>query len=221
MANPNACRAAGVKTTKAPLCKGRKAGEWVWPTDTAGYDRRISLSGAEKKSLGSIASRKTGGGWHKWERSSLSRLLKPLQDALFHIGSRNKVRQNVLRIVIVEMHRKQRAYWGWSQLEWSSFFCPSWREFVAKHPGEKECRSNLMAAAYLLGLFDDLKAIGSFKRSTLAEYVFGKEHLGSACQKVLQTLETCGYRSCKSRPYGLRQCVSELLLRQRSPTSRI
>lgn len=74
-----------------------------------------------------------------------------------------------------------------------------------------------MATAYLLGLFDDLKTIGSFKRSTLAEHVFGKKGLASACQKVLQTLETCGYRSCKSQPYGLRQCVRELLLRQRSP----
>jgi len=215
MANPNACRAAGVKTTS--ICKSRKTDEWFFPTGTAGYDRRISLSGTEKKALGFIAARKAGGGWHNWERSSLSRLLKPLQDALLHIGSRNKVRQNVLRIVIVEMHRKQRAYWGWSQPEWSNFFCPSWREFVAKYPGEKQCRSHLMAAAYLLELFDDLKTVGSFKRSTLAEHIFGEDRLGSACQKVLQTLETCGYRSAKSRPYGLRQCVSELLLRQRSP----
>ena len=114
------------------------------------------------------------------------------------------------------MHRKQRAYWGWSQPEWSNFFCPSWREFVAKYPGEKQCRSHLMAAAYLLELFDDLKTIGSFKRSTLAEHIFGEDRLGSACQNVLQTRETCGTEA-KSRPYGLRQCVSQLLLRQRSP----
>ena len=110
MAGPNACRAAGVKTTS--ICKSRKTDEWFWPTGTTGYDRRISLSGTEKKALGLIAARKAGGGWHKWERSSLSRLLKPLQDALLHIGSRNKVRQNVLRIVIVEMHRKQRGILG-------------------------------------------------------------------------------------------------------------
>lgn len=107
MANPNACRAAGVRTTKASICKSRKTDEWFWHTGTAGYDRRISLSGAEKTALASIASR-TGGGWHQWARSSLSRLLEPLQDALIYVGSRDKVRQNVLRIVIVEMHRKQR-----------------------------------------------------------------------------------------------------------------
>lgn len=217
MASADACGAGRVKTAKTVPIQSKKANQVRPPIDMSGYDRGICLSAAEKKALAWIASRHAGGKWHAWARSSLSRLLTPVQEILIQFGSRDRVRRSVLRIAVVAMHRKQKAYWGWSQPEWSDFFCSSWREFVRKHSGEKECRSSLMAVVYLLGLFDDLRVLGPFKRSTLAEHLFGSRQVDAACQKILHALETCGYRSCNSRRSGLRQCISELLLRQRSP----
>jgi integrase len=191
---------------------------WHWPLDVARYDRCPDLRPDERTSIARIARRvRPGAEWPQRIRCVLGRLRLPLEDAMAYLDVCDRTQRSALRILVLEMHRRQKAFWGWSQGQWAEMLCPSAAEFLSRHTSEHDCRSNLVAFGYLLNLFDDFNALGPFRRSTLAENIFGAVRLARAFGRVIEAIRRCGYQSHKAHGESIRQCLSEVLLRGRSP----
>jgi hypothetical protein len=180
---------------------------WHWPLDVARYDRCPDLRPDERTSIARIARRvRPGAEWPQRIRCVLGRLRLPLEDAMAYLDVCDRTQRSALRILVLEMHRRQKAFWGWSQGQWAEMLCPSAAEFLSRHTSEHDCRSNLVAFGYLLNLFDDFNALGPFRRSTLAENIFGAVRLARAFGRVIEAIRRCGYQSHKAHGESIRQC---------------
>jgi hypothetical protein len=82
--------------------------------DLSRYDRTPELTCDERR----IASH-----WAAPERPvitkrQLPRLYAPLADVLLHENAERGEGSATIKIILIEVGRTQRAYWGWSEQEW-------------------------------------------------------------------------------------------------------
>ena len=91
--------------------------------DLQGYDRTHTLSESELHHMQLLVAwaQKGNRGWHKEARPALHRLLRPLEDALDHLGAVNTVkrkytiRTTVICLLIRAMVRHAESFWAFSQ----------------------------------------------------------------------------------------------------------
>jgi hypothetical protein len=153
----------------------KDGGEWRWPLDIAMYDRRPHLLSREREELTLLVhrfqARRTC--WPKRTYKELHRLLHPLNDVLNLIGCHISSRRGALRLLLAEMHRRQRSFWGWTKEEWLETLCPDAAAFEVRYHRGAHCRPGMMAVAYLLCGFSDILALGQFYQPAFARKVFG------------------------------------------------
>src|SRR5262249_48272920 len=104
----------------------------------------------------------------------------------------------------------------WGQDEWLDIFAPDSPTFMRKHGRSDNHRLQLVALAYLLCDFRDLRAIGRYIHRALANKVFGAEPVDAAVDRVCKELFQWGY----GESIGRREIPNVLcaaLLRNRSP----
>ena len=153
---------------------------FTWPIDVTSYDCSPQLTEVEQQEIALVAARSGGpgnsGGQPKHSSQVLHRLLTPLEDICQKIqenytnGTNQNRRESTIRAFVLEMNRRQTAFWAWSEREWVEFIAPSLEIFNARlgwswrrdSKPEAGTRTRVLLAAYLLGaLTCDCKRPGS------------------------------------------------------------
>jgi hypothetical protein len=118
--------------------------------------------------------------------------------------------------MLVEMHKRSRAYWGWTQEEWMEILCPSSIEFHDRYRHtNRHTRHMLAAALYLLSLFDDFRSLGIIDRTALACRIFGRFRVQNAIQRVVNLIRSWGYGRYEAN--DIQWAVCTVLLANKSP----
>lgn len=199
--------------------------EWVSPIDLARYDRAQTLSLREADALRILAEEVRGWRRPRTRRSvwrALDRLVRPLADVgtIVSTPSRHQRRSAdtavaaVLRMCAVE----HSPYWAWSSRTWVRVLGATQAEFHAVHPPwvDRQVRHYLIALAYLLDCFTDLRQLGNYQRLRLAEKIFGPVRIRAAVNRLATVLSGWGYQDAQTgRPFPRVLC--EILLVNRSP----
>lgn len=195
----------------------RPDSEWRWLVDLRAYQRRPSLSLAEREALALLNGRFRLGlkAWPEPARAALARLLRPLYDVLEVTGACRAARNSAVHLTVEEMHQRQTTFWAWGESEWLEVLCPSEREFHVRHRWSGNCRQYVIAAGYLMCGFTSLHAIGTFFQYRLAIKVFGREAVDTAMRRVRDELRGIGYGS-RAKNYVPNALYWALLL-NRSP----
>ncbi|MFN8475527.1 MAG: site-specific integrase [Anaerolineae bacterium] len=190
---------------------------WHWPVDITAYRRASDLSALEAAELAYLVHRHavSNGHWAPRSYQVLERLRRPVMDVLALTGADEQTRSTTLTVIVAEMHRRQRAFWGWTSDEWVETLCASGAAFEQRHATTHSCRAHLLALSYLLCDFQGLAALGAFDRLALARKVFGVSWVDQAVQRVFDIVTRWGYRPTQAKI--VYRAVSEALLANRSP----
>ncbi len=193
---------------------------WRWPINLAIYDRTPSLSEAERSEL----NRRLGQGMLQIRQPSkaiLHRLVRPIHDALVLVRPTASIYNNTIHLMLMEMHRRGTAFWGWSLEEWCESVCPSNAAFLVRHGRaharhHHDSRPYLPFLAYLLCSPSPLDPLLELVQMVpVARKVFGEELLDGALQRLKSILSAWGYQQKDQRSFDA--CVGYLLLRNQSP----
>jgi len=212
----------------------REGTSFTWPIDVASYDRSPQLTAAERQTLALVAGRSGGpgnnGGQPRLDSQILHRLLTPLEDICQHIqenytnGTNQNRRASTIRAFVLEMHRRQTAFWAWSEGEWIEFIAPSLEVFNTRlgwswrrdSKPEAGTRTRVLLAAYLLGALPDVRVCGTHLPYTkLAHLAFGKPWLSPELDQIVTHLRSVGYAPQKAFEITRPACI--VLLLARSP----
>lgn len=197
---------------------------WTWPLRLDCYDRTSSLSVSEREALSTLVQRhspRRRGTWPIAVETALHRLLWPLQETLDYLDIPRNKHGVVMRVLIVEMQRRQTSFWAWSDDEWVETIALTRETFVKQnaHSSAVLGRSEVLAIAYLLCDFTSLFLFPKQRvhRHTLARNVFGKEALNHADQRVYAVMQGWGYAQRSSAWSELDNTLCTALLLNCSP----
>lgn len=145
----------------------------------------------------------------------LEQLLLPVQEALEASHAHPRMRLDVRRVLLVEMHRRRGPFWNWTPEEWFEVLCRTAIAFAERYPGAAMCRQQVLTVAYLLCGFTDFHKLGAFLRKTLADTTFGAQRMEATIQRVVEGTRLWGLT--RQHDLALHSVVREALLVNRSP----
>ena len=120
-----------------------------------------------------------------------------------------------MTVLILEMHQRHTAFWGWTRAEWLEIFCCSTKAYHRKYPTVMTfSRPILMAATYLLKVFDGFRDVGMIDRTALACRIFGRSRIQGAIKRVVDLICSWGYTG---RGSDVQWAVCTALLASKSP----
>lgn len=208
---------------------------WSWPIDLTSYDRSPGLTEVERQEIALVAARSGGpgnsGGQPKHSFQVLHRLLTPLGDICQKIQenytdwTNQNRRASTIRAFVLEMNRRQTAFWAWSEREWIEFIAPSLEVFNARlgwswrrdSKPEAGTRTRVLLTAYLLEVLPDVRVCGTHLPYTkLARLAFGEQWLSPAIDRIVTHLRSVGYAPQKAFEITRPACI--VLLLARSPS---
>ena len=118
--------------------------------------------------------------------------------------------------MLVEMHKRRSAFWGWTPEHWLEILCPTSIEFHDRYRHtSRHTRHILVAALYLLGLFDDFRKLGIIDRTALACRIFGRARVQGAIQQVVDRIRSWGYGRFQAK--DVQWAVCTVLIANKSP----
>ena len=193
---------------------------WHWPVDIAHYDRSPDLGEAERAELKRVMGRKP---FHLYPSTKvlLHRLLQPIQDVFTVTHLSPNICPDTVRVLVVEMYRRGKTFWAWSEEEWVDIIGPSYTAFARRYGrsygvGQHPARRELPVLAYLLCSLADIDPLlGPFAIAPIARKVFGKATIDAHVQQLTAALGAWGYR--EKNHHDFIACLCYLLLRNRSP----
>ena len=197
---------------------------WSWPLDVEIYDRAPALSSQEKEALTAFLLPRR----HLAQMVStvsqqgkLVRLMQPLSDVFAAIEGDEQAKIESTHLLLRMCARAGQPFWAWEHPTWLRVLGMSLEDFFTIHkPGNQTgIRQYVIAAAYLLGCFRDLPALGGIEMVKLAYKVFGRERLEANLAPVVWVNEQWGY-SQGGRVAALRSLVAEVLLLNGNPNIR-
>jgi len=213
-----------METLKKPLVPEVLMTPWTWPLDVAIYDRTPALSSEEREALAAfllprrdrVQMVNTAS-----QQGKLIRLMQPLSDVFAVIEGDKQAKINSIHLLLRVCAGEGQPFWAWEHPTWLRVLGTTRSEFFTIHqPGNlTEIRQYIIAAAYLLGCFRDLPALGGIEMVKLAYKVFGRERLEANLAPIVRVNEQWGY-SQGGRVAALRSLVSEVLLLNGSPDIR-
>ena len=195
---------------------------WTSPLHLNAYDKCPTLSQDERQALQTLAEsqRRWGDGGAKGAsqvRGALRRLLAPVEEALTIVPGKPSDKDMAAAALLRACRREGYAYWGWPPEVWQRILGPSQAQFLRENGSliDGAGRQYLIAAAYLLGCFRQVRLLGNFKRLALARKVFGHQVVEAVLQLVQETLSGWGYAAGQNT--ALMSTVCEALLLNQSP----
>lgn len=118
--------------------------------------------------------------------------------------------------LVLEMHLRRTSYWTWSPDVWLEILCAQALEFQGRYRWTtRHARHALVTATYLLGLFDDFRALGIIDRTALACRIFGRERMESTIKRVIDIIRSWGYGRFEAKDIQWALCT--VLLANKSP----
>ncbi len=175
---------------------------------SASYDRSPELTTIECAALEYVALHQGGRGLDRDYRK-LERLVRPIYDVL-DAGARPhpSLYCQTRRRICIDMHRRRKAYWAWSEDEWV--------ETVLM--GGDGYRTFLFAVAYVLGGLSGPRVLENDQYPTkTARRVFGDSAVDAALDRVGRVVEGWGYQRRGDSFRYLCSAVCWALLIARSP----
>ena len=195
---------------------------WTSPVELNAYNRYPTLSQNEEQALQTLAKsqRRWGNGGSEGASQiqyGLRRLLEPVEDALAVMPGRHSDKDTAAAALLRACQRERCAYWGWSSAVWQRILGYSQAEFFCENGSlvDGAARQYMIAAAYLLGCFRQVRLLGNFDRLALARKVFDAETVKTALKPIQETLSGWGYAA--SQNTALASTVCEALLLNESP----
>ena len=197
-------------------------GYWASPMELNGYDKDLALTEREKQALQALAEsqRRWGDGGAQGAsqiRDALHRLLEPVEDVLAVMPGSRSDKAMAAAALMRACLREGCSYWGWSPEVWRRILGHTQAQFFCEHGPlvNGGGRQYLIAIAYLLGCFRQVRLLGNFDRIALAKKVFGHQAVEAALRPVQETLSGWGYAAAQNT--ALMSTVCEALLLNQSP----
>jgi hypothetical protein len=167
---------------------------WSWPVDPTIYDQRAELQNNESAALEYLVSRQLYGHFLGRVRRDLARLTQPVLDVVAATGTPKQSGGGAMGALVLEMHLRRTSYWAWSREEWIETLRPTGRDFTARYTWTtRHARQALVTSTYLLGLFDDFRALGIIDRTALACRIFGRQRTETQIKCVVDVVRSWGY----------------------------
>jgi integrase len=195
---------------------------WTSPVELNAYDKDPTLSPTEQQALYvlSESQRRWGDSGREGARrirEALHRLLDPVEDALALVPGKHSDKGMAAAALLRACQRKGCAYWGWSPEVWCQILGRTQAQFFCEHGClvDGAGRQYMIAVAYLLGCFRQVRLLGDFDRAALARKVFGLQAVEEALNPVQESLSGWGYAAEQNT--GLMSTVCEALLLNQSP----
>jgi hypothetical protein len=171
--------------------------QWRWPIDASIYDRTAGLYPREKGELARLVCRNRFGCWSQTAQEALSRLRGPVYDVLKIIEARPGNWCTATTVLLLDMHRRQTSFWGWTGSQWIETIGTSPSEFCKRHSLiDDTIRPYLAAVAYLLECFHDISSLGIINHINLARHVFGAARVNAAIRQVVDMTTAWGFGKC-------------------------
>lgn len=197
-------------------------GHWQWPLlDPAGYERRAVPDGAEQAALREFAACIEEGRSREAYRlvlgatladTPLTPLVAPLCDLLDVIGATTSRRHMTMRVLLLEVYRRQSVYWSWQRSDWFEILGEDAEVFWKRHHVARECRQQVIAASYLLGDCTDFRP-HLIDHVVLARAIFGKASVELAIARVEEGLKQANMPVFAQLP----RLLCQVLLTNHSP----
>ena len=125
-------------------------------------------------------------------------------------------RAGALTVMLVEMHKRQRAFWGWTADEWLEILWCSTSAFrKCYRQTNGHSRQMLVAGVYLLQRFDDFRKLGIIDRTALACRIFGRSRIENAIKWAVDKAASWGYGRFQAK--DVQWAVCTVLLANKSP----
>jgi hypothetical protein len=175
------------------------------------------LRAGEKSALAYLVARQRRCGHPPlWVEKTLHRLTTPIDEVTTCIRSPKQSRSGALTVLILEMHHRQTSFWRWTRREWLQIFCSSRKAFQERYSTGVTYNSRhiLVAAMYLLRLFDSFRDLGIIDRTALACRIFGRERVERSIKRVVDLISSWGYTR---RGSDVQWAVCTALLANKSP----
>ncbi|HEX2679977.1 MAG TPA: site-specific integrase, partial [Candidatus Dormibacteraeota bacterium] len=198
---------------------------WPWPIDLTRYDRSPVLSRAEAEALAVVAEQVRAWRRPREQQSvwrAIARLVTPLAEVRATLSTPGIHQRHSADTAVAALLRmcahEQAPYWAWSASTWVRVLGATQPAFHAAHPSwvDRQVRHYVIALAYLLDCFTDLRRLGNYKRLALAAKIFGPRRIQAVVDRLATLLAGWGYQDAKEgRPF--RRILCEILLINRSP----
>jgi hypothetical protein len=118
--------------------------------------------------------------------------------------------------LVLEMHRRQTSFWVWPREVWLEILGPTAGSFHIRYKWTTtHGRHALVTATYLLGLFDDFRALGIIDRTALACRIFGRQRIQSQIKRVIDVIRSWGYSRWKAK--DIQWALCSVFLANKSP----
>ena len=125
-----------------------------WPVDVTQYDRSPHLHEAERAELKRVMDHSPFQ-LRPSTKMLLHRLLQPIQDVFTVTHPSPNVCHDTMRVMVIEMYRRGKTFWAWSEEEWIDIIGSSYAAFARRYGrrygvGQHPTRRELPVLAYLL-----------------------------------------------------------------------
>jgi hypothetical protein len=118
--------------------------------------------------------------------------------------------------LVLEMHLRRTSYWVWSREDWLETLCVSNKDFRVRFQWTSgNARHAMVTFTYLLGLFDDFRALRFIDRTALACRVFGRDRIQAQIKLVIDVIRSWGFSRFMGKDVQWALCT--VLLANRSP----
>jgi len=205
-----------------PRAEGDAKPCWTSSVELNAYDKCPTLTQNEQQALQVLVQSRLRWGDRGREgasqiRDALCRLLEPVEDALAVVSGKHSDKDKAAAALLRACQREDCAYWGWPPEVWRRILGHTQAQFFSENGPlvDGAGRQYLMAVAYLLGCFRQIRLLGNFERVALARKVFDHQAVEAALKPVQETLSGWGYAVAQNT--ALMSTVCEALLLNQSP----
>jgi len=195
---------------------------WTSPVELNAYNKCPTLTQNEQQALQALVQSQLRWGDSRREgasqiRDALRRLLEPVEDALAVVLGRRSDKDMAAAALLRACQREGCAYWGWPPQIWRRILGHTQAQFFCENGPlvDGAGRQYLIAVAYLLGCFRQIRLLGNFGRVALARKIFGHQAVEAALKPVQEILSGWGYAAAQNT--ALMSTVCEALLLNQSP----
>jgi hypothetical protein len=101
---------------------------WRWPIDLTRYDRSLTFTQHELQDLDEVVHRPR---FPLTLPLTLTQVLQPVATVLAMSASA-RIRCHAKKVLLIEMHQRQRPFWAWTSEEWTEILGRTWHIFVAR-----------------------------------------------------------------------------------------
>ncbi|MUG93082.1 tyrosine-type recombinase/integrase [Scytonema sp. UIC 10036] len=202
-----------LKTTSNLSLQDKK---WQFPIDVNKYNRNLNITPDERKLIQNILKVKSKRCYRTYK--VLEKLLNPIYDVLEMIKTPQKYTSLPIKVILLEMDKKETSFWAWSEQEWKDILGQGVEDFNRVYKTGCNCRRDLIIIAYLLcncniQAFMDYRKAYHYK---FAQIVFGSSLIDQYVELVHTTYVNIGHGEFRknSRIYN---SIGALMLANRSP----